>query len=88
MKEGIDEKISEFLTSLVGGAIRLADLSENPVEFLEKKQRKTKDFEEDEFYDNYFHNYIYQTYRYPPETEEYKNLFCKKINSPFQTATL
>ena len=83
MKEGIDEKISEFLTSLVGGAIRSADLLENPVEFLEKKQRKIKDFEEDEFYDNYFHNYIYQTNRYPPETDEYNNIFYKKISSPF-----
>lgn len=83
MKEGLDETISEFLTSLVGGAIRLADLSESSAEFLEKKQRKTKEFEEDEFYDNYYHNYIYQTNRYPSETNEYNSLFCKKINSPF-----
>lgn len=83
MGESIDDIVSDFLDELLDAAYRSKDLPKTLTDFFKKKSKKTYRFEEDEFWQDYYRNYIYQSSDYERNGGEDEQILLQNIDHLF-----
>lgn|GEM_PF-6974722 len=83
MGESIDDIVSDFLVEDIDTALFSKDFLKTLMDLAKKKSKKNYRFEEDEFWQNYYRNYIYQSCDYERNSEEEQQILLQNIDHLF-----
>lgn len=84
MGESIDDILNEFLVEHLDAPLLFKDVSRSLMDFMKKKAKKTYTFEEDEFWQNYYRNYIYQSEEHQRQNDEEDEILLQNIDHLFK----